>query len=282
MNMKKLSPRTWLIITIVVVAVGIILLALSGYLSLIIGKAASPVISVESWVSSRYAAIYDFFTVPRDVNTLRQQNAALQNEVAQLESQVLELQQQLSETDILYALLDFARTEPENKYVAAAVIGRDPSPFLRYIIIDHGSDDGIRYGMPVVTQQGLVGKVDAVTATAARVQLITDSGSVVNITLKNAKVTGQVAGSVTGDLSLAMVSTTTTISEGDLALTSGLGGSFPANIVVGQILAPSKGENDLFQSASVQPVVDFTNLQAVLVITNFKPVDITPLTPSTN
>jgi rod shape-determining protein MreC len=279
--MKKISPRTWLILTIVFFVVGIILLSLSGYLGLIVGKAATPLISAESWISTRYTAIYNFLTVPRDVITLRQQNAALENEVSQLQSQVLELQQQLSETDILYALLDFARTEPENKYVAAAVIGRDPSPFLSYIIIDHGSDDGIRYGMPVVTQQGLVGKVDAVTATAARVQLITDAGSVVNITLKNANVTGQVAGSVTGDLSLQLVSTTATLTEGDLAITSGLGGSFPANIVVGQILSPTKTENELFQSAIVQPVVDFSNLQAVLVITNFKPVDITPLTPAT-
>lgn len=270
-----------MVLTIVIVAVGIILLSLSGYLNTLIGKAVDPLVSVQSWISSRYVAIYDFFTVPRDVTTLRQQNATLQNEVSQLESQVLELQQQLSETEILYALLDFARTAPESKYVASSVIGRDPSPFLSYIIIDHGSDDGIRYGMPVVTQQGLVGKVDAVTATAARVQLITDSGSMVNVTLKNAGVTGQVAGSVTGDMSLAMVSSSASISEGDLALTSGLGGSYPADIIVGQILSPTKGENDLFQSAIVQPAVDFTNLQAVLVITNFKPVDITPLIPAT-
>jgi len=104
---------------------------------------------------------YNFFTIPRDVTVLRQQNEALKNQVSLLESQVLELQQQLSETKILYALLDYARTEPENKYVAASVIGRDPSPFLSYIIIDHGSDDGILYGMPVVTQQGLVGRVVA-------------------------------------------------------------------------------------------------------------------------
>jgi len=56
------------------------------------------------------------------------------------------------------------------------------------LIIDHGSDDGIKRGMPVVTEQGLVGRVDAVTATAARVQLINDAGSIVNIRLDTAKV----------------------------------------------------------------------------------------------
>jgi rod shape-determining protein MreC len=279
--MKRISKRQWLIFTVVLGIIGIILLALSGYLNVMIGKAASPVVEVQSWVSTRYQAIYDYFTVPRDINTLRQQNAVLENEVSQLQSQVLELQQQLSETDILYALLDFARTKPENKYVAASVIGRDPSPFLSYLIIDHGSDDGIRTGMPVVTQQGLVGKVDAVTATAARIQLITDSGSVVNISLRDAKIDGQVSGSVTGDMDLERVSTSVDLKEGDLAITSGLGGTYPSDIVVGQILSPSQGANDLFQTAVVQPVVDFSNLKAVLIITNFTPVDISPLVPTT-
>lgn len=270
-----------MIFTIVMIAAGVLLLAVSGYLTTIIGKAASPLISVESWVSTRYNTVYQFLTVPRDLNTLRSQNAEQANEISQLQAQILELQQQLSETDILYALLDFARSNPENKYVAASVIGIDPSPFVSYVIIDHGSDDGIKYGMPVVTQQGLVGKVDAVTATAARVQLITDSGSAVNVTMQSSKATGQVVGSVTGDLTLDKVSTSETLVEGDLAISSGLGGLYPSNIVVGQVLSPSKGENDLFQSAVIQPVVDFTNLQAVLVITNFRPVDISPLIPTT-
>jgi rod shape-determining protein MreC len=276
--MKKISPRFWIVLAIVVGVVGLIILSLSGYLNLIIGKAATPFIGVETWISTRFAAARDFLTVPRDVNTLRQQNAELENEVSQLESQVLELQQQLSETQILYALLDYARTAPENKYVAASVIGKDPSPFMSYIIIDHGSDDGILYGMPVVTQQGLVGKVVAVTATAARVQLITDASSVVNITLSDTGVSGQVGGTVTGDLELEMVSASADVMEGEIVLTSGLGGSFPSDIVVGQILSPAKSENDLYYSAIVQPAVDFTSLDAVLIITNFKPVDITPLT----
>jgi rod shape-determining protein MreC len=75
-----------------------------------------------------------------------------------------------------------------------------------------------------------------------------------------------------------MVSSSTEILEGDIVLTSGLGGSFPADIMVGQVLSPSKSENDLYYSAIVQPAVDFNSLDAVLVITNFKPVDITPLT----
>jgi len=164
--MKTTFPRLWQTFVLLVVIGGVLLLALSGYLGPVFRVALHPFITVQGWLSNRYMALHEFLTVPRDVALLRQRNTELENQVSQLQTQVIQLQQQLREAQILYALLDFARARPENEYVAAAVIGRDPNPFIQYIIIDKGSDDGIRHGMPVVTQQGLVGRVDAVTAGA--------------------------------------------------------------------------------------------------------------------
>lgn len=277
--MKRLSQRTLQSITIGLIIVGVLALALSGLLNQIVGKVIDPLVAVQGWFASRTQAMVEFFTVPRDVATLRQENNSLKNQVSQLQSELLAARQQLTETDILYALLDYARAKPENKYVAASVIGRDPSPFVKYIIINHGSDDGIIKGMPVVTQQGLVGQVVAVTATAARVQLITDPGSIINVRLEKANTDGQVLGSVTGDVSLDMVNPGVSLIQGDLILTSGLGGGYPSDILIGQVLSPESSENTLFQKATVQPVVDFVNLRAVLIITNFRPVDYTPLVP---
>jgi len=274
--------RSWKTIVVVLFVAGIITLALSGYLSSIINTALRPLIGAQSWVYTRYQTILEFVTVPRDVATLREQNALLEDENAQLRTQIIGLQQQLREAEVLYALLDFARANPDNIYVAAAVIGRDPSPFLHYLIIDHGSDDGIRYGMPVVTQQGLVGRIDAVTAGAARVQLITDAESVINIYLQSSQASALLNGSITGDISVEMIPQDETVQPGELILTSGLGGNYPADVLVGQVISVRSISNELFQSASIQPAVDFANLRAVLVITNFKPVDITPLTPEEN
>ena len=67
--------------------------------------------------------------------SLQQRNSELEAEVARLQTQIIELQQEVTQTEILSALVDFARTNPENSYKAAAIIGRDPSPFLRYVII---------------------------------------------------------------------------------------------------------------------------------------------------
>ncbi len=266
--------------TIGIVVVGLVIFALSGYMQPLFRTAISPLVTAQTWLSSRFMAVYEFVTVPRDIASLRSQNQALESEVAGLQTQIIELEQQLREAQVLYALLDFARSSPASQYVAAAVIGRDPSPFLHYVIIDHGSDHGLRRGMPVITDQGLVGRIDALTATAARVQLITDPGSTVNVRLQSTRTEAQITGSVTGEIELGLVSQDTPLLPGEIVLTSGLGGGYPADLLVGQAISVRSSGTNLFQSASVQSVVDFGSLQAVLVITNFRPVDITPLIPT--
>jgi rod shape-determining protein MreC len=277
--MKRLSPNFLQTAVLVLLIGGVLLLALGGYLNPILRVALNPFVAVQQWLSTRYLAIVEFVTVPRDVATLRQRNAELENKVASLETQIVQLQQQLSEEQAMSALIGFVKDRPENSYVGATVIGRDPVPFLRYIQIDKGSDDGLKRGMPIVTQNGLIGRVDAVTAGAARVQLITDANAAVNVRLSATQTDVMMVGSVTGELSLEMIPQDINVKPGDLVLTSGLGGSYPAGIVVGQVISVRKRETDLFQTASVQPAANLANLQAVLVISNFHPVDIQPLVP---
>ena len=279
-SMNISFPRLWQTIVLFVVVGGVILLALSGYLSPVMKVALSPFISAQSWLSNRYMAFVEFLTVPRDVASLRQRNVELENQVSQLQTQLIQLQQQLREAQVLYALLDFARARPENEYIAAAVIGRDPNPFLQYVIINKGSDDGIRHGMPVVTQQGLVGRIDAVTAGASRVQLIIDVNSTVNVRLQSSQANSLLSGSLTGDLNLQMIPQDVVVQPGEVVLTSGLGGNYPPDVLVGQIVTVRKSETDLFQTASVQPAVNFSSLRAVLVVKNFQPVNIAPLIPT--
>jgi rod shape-determining protein MreC len=278
--MKSLSPNTIRNIVVVLLVVGIIFLALGGILRPALGIIMDPFVAAQRWLSKRFTAVYDFFTLPRNVTELIQENDQLTNEVSKLQAQVIQMQEQLREAEVLYSLLDFARARPQDVYIAAAVIGRDPSPFFQYFIIDRGSDDGVQHGMPVVTQQGLVGRVDAVTASAARIQLITDAGAAVNISIQNKNVDAQITGSVTGEIILEMVGQNIGINSGEILLTSGLGGNYPVDILVGQILEVKKTGNVLFQTASVQPAVDFTTLRAVLVIANFQIININPLIPT--
>jgi rod shape-determining protein MreC len=277
--MKDLLSRSLQSTIIFLVVGGILALAFGGYFSSTTNWFTGTLVDVQSWISTRYVAIQDFLAAPRDITSLRQRNAELESEVAALRAQVIELSERASQVDTLAALVDYSRANPESRYVAADVIGRDPSPFLHYIIINRGSNDGILRGMPVVTDQGLVGRVDAVIADASRIQLITDPLSAVNIRLQKSDVEAVLSGSVTGDLSLNLIPQDVSIEEGDLVLTSGLGGGYPTDLIIGQVTNVRKREADLFQQASVQAVVDFSRLSIVLVITNFRPVNIEPLIP---
>lgn len=277
--MKFLRSKYLQSIILVVVISGLLFLALSGYLTPVFNLSLNPLISFQSWLSVRYLSMRDFLTSPRDLTVLQEQNALLESQVTQLQTQLIVMEERLGEAQVCFALLDFGRTNPQYNYIAATVIGREISPFLQYIIIDRGTNHGVRYGMPVVTQQGLVGRVDALIAGAARVKLITDTTSVVNIRLQSAEIEAQLIGSLTGDVSLDMIPLDEIVEPGDVVLTSGLGGNFPPNIFVGQVLSTQRRENALFQTATVQPIVDFESINAVLVVADFEAVDITPLIP---
>ena len=277
--MSSFFQQNWRVGVLVLFITGILALALGGYLGPALRIASSPPLAFQGWLSTRYLSIYESLRSPQDMAALRQTNALLEAENSRLQGQVIQLQQQLKDTEVLYALLKFARARPNDTYVAASVIGRDPSPFLRYIMIDKGSDAGLRHGMPVVTVEGLVGRVDAVISNAARIQLVNDPGSAVNVLISSTRTEGVLAGTVTGDVRLEMVPLDITLKPGEVIITSALGGSYPAGILVGQVVGVRRLETELFQTASVQPVVDYNNLRAVLVVTNFSPVDITPLIP---
>lgn len=276
--MNNFLQKYWRTGAAILIVTGLMFMALSGYMAPVIKLVLNPAVVVQRWLSTRYLAVYQMVRSPTDVTSIRNDNERLKSENSLLRSQVITLQEQQKDNDVLYSLLKVARTRPDSNYVAAMVIGRDTNPFMRYILIDQGSDSGLRHGMPVITAEGLVGRIDAVTANAARVQLVTDPGSAVNVRLPDAEADGMLTGSVTGDLSLEMIPPEAKLRPGQIILTSGLGGTYPSNLLVGQVATVRKLETALFQSASIQPVVDFVNLRAVLVVTNFKPVDLSPLT----
>ncbi len=276
---KIFNPKNLRNLIIALVVVGLLFLAVSGYLTPLFSLGSSPLIGTQGWLSRQYGAMRDYFTSPRDMAQLRSRNAQLESELALLQGHIVALQEDLGSMRVLEALMGFEKEHPEYRYQAATVIGREISPFQQYIIIDKGSNQGVRHGMPVVTEKGLVGRIDAVIANASRIQLISDARSVVNVRMQTQRVEAQINGSLTGEISINMVPQNVDVQVGEVLLTSGLGGSYPPNIFVGQVLTMQSRQNTLFQTGSVQAMVDLTAVSAVLVITDFTPVDITPLLP---
>ena len=271
--------RTFQLVFFLLAAGGAIFLAVSGYLSPLANMVLNPFIQAQTWVAERYLVVQTLLNAPEDLARLQQRVSELEAENSRLKIQNIELQQSVLEARVLSTLVDYARENSENRYSAASVIGYDASPFLRYVIINRGSDVGLRRGMPVVSNQGLIGQISAVTARAARVQLITDANSSVNARLQLADEDGVLQGQLNGDLVLNAVPQNANIQVGELVVTSGLGGNFPPNLVIGQVTSVIKRDYDLFQSANVQPAVDFRQLEIVLIIMNFQPINIEPLLP---
>jgi rod shape-determining protein MreC len=250
-------------------AAGLLVLGLAGYLDSAQGLVLRPVAGIQSWLALRVAAIRDLATSPRDMAALRQRNAELEAEVARLQQEVITLQEQVAEVEMLSALLDYARTRPENRYIAANVIGVDVSPFIRSVWIGRGSDAGLQQGMPVVTQRGLVGRLAEVFPTVSRVQLILDPEAAVNVLFQESRADGVTAAQPNGELWVDLIDQEAEILPGELVLTSGLGGGYPPDVPVGQVVSVRRRDYEIFQQAVIQPVVDFEAFQIVLVITNF-------------
>jgi rod shape-determining protein MreC len=197
---------------------------------------------------------------------------ALEAENAQLQQEIIGLRERVAEAEVLSALVQYARSQPDSSYLATRVISRDVSPFIRSLWIQAGSDDGLAYGMPVVTNRGLVGRVVEVFATASRVQLITDPVGAVNVRLQDSRADGLLEAQLNGEIRVTAIDQDAEVQEGEIVLTSGLGGLFPANIPVGQITNVRRRDFEIFQQAVLQPSVNFDDIELVLVITNFRPL----------
>jgi rod shape-determining protein MreC len=277
--MKRTSPRVIFAGTLILIAVAILILQLSGYLTPMTNVLVRPVTTLQSWFAVRYIAVRDLLASPNDMATMREEINQLQAENALLQQEIIALREQASEAEVLAALLDYARAQPASRYLATNVIGRDISPFIRSILIGQGSDTGIAVGMPVVTAQGLVGRVEEVFSSYARVQLITDPQTAVNVKFQQARTEGILSARLNGEIFVDLIDLNAELSEGELVLTSGLGGKYPPDIPVGSVTSIRRRDFDLFQDATVQSSVSFEELSLVLVITNFEPLILESINP---
>lgn len=210
-----------------------------------------------------------------EVRSLRQRNQELEESLALFQAEVAESREIKSDYERLAALVNYvAFTRDDWQYVAADVIGRDSSPAVRVIHLNKGTRDNVEVGDPVVTDQGLVGRVTKVSATGCEVLLIIDQASAVEVRLQSTRDLGLVQGTLSGDVVLSFVDADAQIIPNDLVLTSGATQRFPPDIIVGQITNPNLSEDRLFREAPMVSFVDFNRLEIVLIITNWEPVDL--------
>ncbi len=227
----------------------------------------SPVEKAVGWtVTGALRAWYGYV----DLRHARERAFDLDRTVRRLEMENRELLQVRAENDRLRELLRFTQAEPELKVVGARVIGvrLDPKG-LQVLTLDRGERDGIAAMMPVVTSQGVVGRIQSVLGGSADVLLLVDSRSSVAARVDRSRARANVRGVNQPDICrLDYALRSEDILEGDTLVTSGTDGVFPRGLPVGRVTHVKRGSYGLYQTADVIPAVNVTRLEEVLVVTS--------------
>jgi len=240
----------------------------TGHLKLAIGSLFLPLFGLANTTQQLPADLADSVLPRRE---LLQQIDRLRRTNEMFQVQAVQLAAVARENDQLHALLGWQQQAPW-KLKLANVVTRDPANWWRTVQIDLGSRDGIRENQPVLTAEGLVGRVDSVGYTRSQVVLIGDPKCKISALVDNpAHDTGIISARDPVDLSLVdftYLSGHASLKPGQNVFTSGLGGVFPKGIPIGQVLDSRPVELGLYTEARVKLFIDLGALEQVWVVLN--------------
>ncbi len=210
----------------------------------------------------------DLFDARAEAERLRAENEQLQQQVIQNESAL----QSLVEVKKLLAYVDGPTFPGDYTYVATSITARPARGFEQEIVLPVGRDNGVELDAPVVSADGLVGRVTRRTADSSRVTLLTDESSAVSARDLRTGAVGIVEHGQTGDaLVMSRVRKEDAVKVGDEIVTSGwtsgeLRSLYPKNILVGRVTSVGQTQTDLYQHVQIASDVDFSSLDVVAVL----------------
>ncbi|HCN55255.1 rod shape-determining protein MreC [Leuconostoc citreum] len=201
-----------------------------------------------------------------------EENRTLKSKLDQFAQDKVRLQTVEEENRSLKKQLGLQATLTDYKTVSAVTISRSPTTWQSQLVINKGTNTGLKKGMPVLSGAGIIGRISEVNTTNAKVALISDTSEDANrfaITIKGGS--GDVNGIVTGfnreknQLIMGQVTSDSTIKSGDLVETSGLGGVIPAGLYVGKVARVTKDDYGLSKRIYIEPAADLGNITTVMV-----------------
>ena len=193
-------------------------------------------------------------------------------QVETLKARLVYLQETLEEGKRYSTLTDFRRTQAYAS-VTANVIGRDPSNWNASLIIDRGKKDGLKVGMPVVSILGVVGRIFEIGNNTAKVVLLSDPSFSVAALVQRTRESGLLTGSLGGQCRLEYLTDKADVKVGDRIITSKLSSVFPEGILIGQVEDVQASQNSHTVECLVDPVVDLSQIEEVVVIKSVKEID---------
>jgi rod shape-determining protein MreC len=196
-----------------------------------------------------------------------EENERLKHRVLELEAERQKLYEAEATSQRLQSLLELRKRIPAHS-IAAHVIGSSASTWFRSLTIDKGERDGVRRGMAVVAAAGVLGQIVSVSARTAKVLLLTDSLSAVDVISQRSRTRGIVSGSLTEGAVMKYVKRSEELQVGDPLMTSGIDGVFPKGVPVGRVEQVYQKGYGLFQHVIVALAADPTMVEELLVVSS--------------
>lgn len=210
---------------------------------------------IVTWIQEIGESYFFLMGVQEENKNLRRQINELRQEITRLQEIILK-EERLRK---LYAL------QPKSGIVVQ-IIGRDPSSWFKSLLVDKGKSAGVEKDMVAIGVGGVVGRVINVSTQTAKILLITDPNSAVDVLIQRSRAQGILEGNVEDYCILKYVPKGEDIQVGDKVLTSGIGGIFPKGLMIGTVRRVDKKRAGIFQYVEVSPAVDFAKLEELLII----------------
>lgn len=220
---------------------------------------------VHGFITGITRGLENIWTGYIDLVDVHKENTKLREEVRKLQGMANTEVELKHQNRRLLQLLGY-REKTHYDLVLAEVIGFDSSNWSRAIFINRGRNDGIRQDMPVISPEGVVGRVIEAARSSAKVLLITDPRSAIDSLIQRTRDNGVVVGENVSHVKMKYLSLEASVRVGDRVVSSGLGGVFPKGLVVGRIQRVIRPKFGLFQEAQIVPSADLSRLEEVFVM----------------
>ena len=263
-----------LAVTIVVLSVaflGIIIFSLKSNSSIIssgVGSVISPLQKIIYNANDKLKGSFDFFI---NFSKVKQENEELAAKNAELENKLIEYNRMKEENTTLREMFDYSQANKNYNYLGCNIVGYSGGNISNGYIIDKGTNDGVKKDMIVITPAGLVGKVTKSESNYSIVQTILNENIAVASMVESTRETTGILQGITDskNKNLTMLSNIpidSEIKEGDVILTSGLGGMYPQEIRIGEVVSVEVDSVGIMKKAIVKPYVDFNKLEGLFVV----------------
>ena len=258
------------LLTLICVLFLVMSVAFSGFTKPFKKVAGTVVVPLQSGINHIGKWVTDKSELFTTVKNLKKENEKLSQQVAELTEENSLLAQNKYELQRLRDLYELDEDYSSYPKIAATVIGKDPGNYFNIFMINKGSDDGIEKDMNVISGGGLVGIVYDVGKNYSKVRAIIDDESSVSVSFASTSDTAIISGDLKliddGVMNITGILADAKVSEGDMIVTSQISNKFLPGILVGYVKTVSKNSDELTQSGTIVPVVDFRHIDEVLVI----------------